>query len=95
MGRRKPGRMAKLGDQTFKKTNQEFADEEAELLLRTSIDWEALRPKVTDSALYDQLIAIVNEATQKNESIAQLKNRLSQLGKEGFNLVKKVVKFIS
>ena len=95
MARRKPGRMAILGDQVFKETDKELTDEEAELLLRTSIDWDALRPKVTDSAVYDQLIAVVNEATQRNESIAQLNDRLKQLGKEGVGLAKKVIGLLS
>jgi hypothetical protein len=88
---RKPGRMAGLGDEAFKQTDNELAENEANLLLQTSVDWEALRPQVNDPEIYDQLIAAVNEATQRNESVAQLNTRLQQLGKEGFNLAQKVV----
>jgi hypothetical protein len=95
MAIRRRGRMSKLGEQAYKKTEQELADEEVELLLETSIDWEALRPKVTNAALYDQLISVVNEATQQNENIAQLRDRLKQLGKEGLALAKKVVKMLA
>jgi len=95
MARRKPGRMSNLGEKAFKKTEQELADEEVKLLLETSIDWESLRPKVTNAADYDQLINIVNESTQRNESIAQLSNRLKQLGEESLVLAKKVVKLLA
>ena len=87
--------MAKLGEQAYKETEQELADEEVELLLVTSIEWETLRPQVTNDAIYDQLIAAVNEATQRNESIAQLSKRLQQLGEEGQALAKKVIRLLT
>ncbi len=95
MVRRKPGRMSRLGDQVFDETDRELADEEVGILLRTSIDWEGLRPQVTNAAVYDQLIAVVQESTRKNESIAQLRGRLQQLGQEGLKLVKKVIGLIT
>lgn len=91
MTRRKSGRMAKLGKKTINQTNQELKDEELEMLLRTAIDWEALRPQVTNPALYEQLIVVVNEATQNNEGVAQLKSRLQQLGEEGLALATEVI----
>jgi N-acetylglucosamine kinase-like BadF-type ATPase len=95
MTKKGPGRMAKLGEQAYKETEQELANEEVELLLVTSIEWEALRPQVTNDAIYDQLIAVVNEATQRNESIAQLSKRLQQLGEEGQALAKKVIRLLT
>jgi N-acetylglucosamine kinase-like BadF-type ATPase len=95
MTQKRPGRMAKLGEQAYKETEQELADEEVELLLVTSIEWETLRPQVTNDAIYDQLIAAVNEATQRNESIAQLSKRLQQLGEEGQALAKKVIRLLT
>ena len=94
MVRRKPGRMRKLGDEVVEETNRELADEEVEILLRTSIDWEGLRPQVTNAEVYDQLIAAVQESTRKNESIAQLRGRLQKLGQEGLKLVKRVIGLI-
>ena len=91
---RKPGRMANLGNQTFERTNVELSDDEAHLLLTTNIDWEKLRPEVADQEVYDKLIAVVEESTQKNESIALLKIRLKAIGKEGFSLAKKVADLI-
>ena len=95
MTKKRPGRMAKLGEQVYKETDQELADEEVELLLVTSIDWETLRPQVTNDAVYNQLISEVNEATQRNESIAQLSKRLQQLGEEGQALAKKVIRLLT
>ncbi len=88
---RRPGRMAEKGGNSFRKTDRELVDEELKLLLRTTIDWEILRPKVLDYAVYDQLIAEVNEATKRNESIGQLRSRLQRLGIDGLGLAKKVV----
>jgi len=91
---RKPGRMANLGNKTFDRTDDELSDDEALLLLNTNINWEELRPEVTDHEVYDKLINIVQEATQKNENLAQLKDRLKTLGKEGFAVAKKIIKLI-
>lgn len=91
MAARKKGRMGSLGDKAFKKTDKEFAEREAELLLKTSIDWEQLRPKVGDPEHYDKLMAIVEEATENNEHISRLKERVESLGKEGITLARKVL----
>ena len=95
MTKKRPGRMAKLGKKAYEDTEQELANQEVELLLVTSIDWETLRPQVTNDAVYNQLISEVNEATQRNESIAQLSKRLQQLGQEGQALAKKVIKLLA
>lgn len=91
---RKPGRMANLGNKSVERTNVELSDEEANILLTTKIDWEELRPKVSNQEVYDKLIAAVEEATQKNENLAQLKTRFETLGKEGFAMVKTIVDLI-
>jgi hypothetical protein len=88
---RKPGRMKKLGDKTFQKTNQELADEELNVLMHTDIDWESLRPRITNQATYDKLIRAVEEATQQNRDLALLKTRLQALGKETWELARKVI----
>lgn len=92
---RKPGRMAGLGDEAFQQTNNELSKVEANLLLQTAVDWEALRPQVNDAELYEKLIAAVTEATQRNESVSQFNSRLQQLGTEGFSLAQKVVKLLA
>ena len=91
---RKPGRMAAKGKRTFDRTDAELADQELQLLMDTDIDWDSLRPEVSDQEAYDELIAAVKEATAQNENIAQLKERLTSLGEGGVALIKKVVRLI-
>lgn len=91
MAGRKKGRMGSLGDQAFRKTDKEFAEREAELLMKTSIDWEQLRPEVGDHEHYDDLMAIVQETTKNNENIGRLRERIESLGKEGITLARKVI----
>ena len=91
---RKPGRMASLGDKARDRTNLELSDTEANILLSTTIDWEALRPQVTDKQTYDRLIEQVQQATANNEDLAQLKNRIETLGKEGVQLAKTIIELI-
>ena len=57
-------------------------------------DLEALRPQVTDKETYDQLIAVVKEATQRNESIAQLESRIKNLGTAAVKTFKEVAALI-
>ena len=56
----------------------------------TRIDLDRLKPKVADSATYNQLLAVVEDSTRKNESLAQLKTRVETLGKEAVSIVKTV-----
>lgn len=92
---RKPGRMATKGNKTFDKTDIELADEEMEVLLNTAINWDDLRPKISDQELYDKLIEAVEHATANNKNLAQLKSRLQSLGKEGWSLAKKIIDLVS
>jgi hypothetical protein len=64
--------------------------DEVALLARTSVDLAALRPQVGDPASFDKLIAAVNESTRCNESIAQLKQRITDLGKGALAVAKEV-----
>lgn len=95
MTNRRKGRMGNLGDEAFRNTDRELADREAEILMVTTIDWEELRPRVGDSELYDQLIAAVDDATQKNIAVAKLKQRIDALGKEGIQLARKIIDLAS
>jgi len=82
--------MGNLGDQAATLTNKQLADEELKLLAETTVDLESLRPQVGDTEEYTKLIAVVNEATDNNESLAQLQTRLKTLGANGIALAKKV-----
>ena len=91
---RKPGRMTSLGNKTLDRTNLELSDDEARILLSTSIDWERLRPQVADQQTYDKLIEQVQQATANNEDLTQLKTCIESLGQEGWQLAKKIIALI-
>jgi hypothetical protein len=86
--------MAALGNKTVKRTNLELSDDEARVLLMTTIGWDALRPQVDDQQTYDRLIEQVSQATESNENLAQLKARVETLGQEGWKLAKKIIELI-
>jgi hypothetical protein len=65
-------------------------DDEVALLEKTSLDLAGLRPQVSDAASFDKLIAAVNESTRRNESIAQLKQRITDLGQGALAVAKEV-----
>lgn len=88
---RKPGRMGGMGEKTVARTNEELADSELTLLQNYNVDWDALRPEIHDKETYDKLIKVVQESTQNNENLAEFKNRMIALGKEGWNVAKKVI----
>jgi len=94
MAKKKRSSMGKLAHETAEEVDQILADEEADLLLRTSINWDELRPQVNDKESYEKLIAAVEEATRKNESIAQLKKRIFDLGEGVKKVAKEVVDMI-
>jgi len=60
----------------------------------TRSDLDRLRPRVSDTANYNQLIATVDEATRRNESLAQLRTRLEQLGTQALRIGKEAVNLL-
>lgn len=51
---------------------------------------EELKPKTADEEMYKKIIAIVQEATAKNYSIAKVKENLEKLGKGAVSLFKEM-----
>lgn len=51
--------------------------------------------KLNDEATYNKLIEIVNQATQKNEAIASVIERVKSLGEAGMGLLETVEKISS
>ena len=86
--------MRNRAKKTRKKIDRRLAEVEQQLLADTTLDWEEIRPHVSDQAEYDRLIEIVDAATERNESIGQLIDRLKALGVEGAKLLGKVKKFV-
>lgn len=53
-------------------------------------DIDKITPDNTDMEVYAQLIEVVKEASATNESQAQLKNQILELGKIGIEIAKKI-----
>ena len=90
-----PNLFDKIADEAADTVDKKLEQHELEVLTRTSIDWEALRPQVTDQDAFNRLMAAVNASTKNNESKAQLKNRLQALGTEGLAVAKRVASLVS
>ncbi len=69
-------------------------DELVALKNATGADLDSLKPKITDKVVYEKLISAVKESTDKNESLAQLQDRLKTLGKTAINVGKEAVKLL-
>ncbi len=87
--------MRRRASRTAAAVDARLAEIENNLLAETTFDWDSLRPQLSDQAEYDRLMAEVNEATQRNESIGQLVERVKALGAGGADLLAKVKKFVA
>lgn len=88
------GGMGGLSKKSRQAADAALKDRELELLLKTSIAIDALRPQVSDQAAFDQLIAAVNISRQRNENIGELRQRLSALGQGAIKVAREVLRFI-
>lgn len=71
-----------------------LAEELNSLRRMTRTDLETLRPKITDQKAYDELIAIVEEASSKNMDLALLQQRLEKLGSNVVQVGKEVLRLL-
>ena len=83
-----------LGMESMKRTDELLESELQALKMATRTDLERLRPKVTDEATYNHLISVVEESTRRNESLAQLKDRLEKLSSNVIRIGKEAVKLL-
>ena len=88
------GGMGRLGDKAAETTNAQLAEAEVQLLKETAANLEALRPKITDKAAFDALVKAVRESTARNENIAQLKQRLTELGQGAVAVAREAAKLM-
>jgi hypothetical protein len=79
---------------TAKKVDERLAEIESNLLANTTLNWEAIRPKLANQAEYDRLMTIVQECTSRNESVGELVARLKALGAGGEALLEKVKRLL-
>ncbi|MBI4848711.1 MAG: hypothetical protein HY808_09085 [Nitrospirae bacterium] len=87
----KKAELKKRSQESKQKTDALLSEEIQALQQAASSDLQRLRPKVSDSETYEKLIKAVNEASAKNEGIAELKNRIEKLGEVAVKVGKEVV----
>lgn len=80
--------------QAKERTDKKLAEREQELLAETDIDWEAIAPKLSDPKEQEMLKQAVQEATDNNESVGAVLERLKRLGSEGAALAERVRKLL-
>lgn len=90
----KKKKLRELGMESKKRTDELLESELQALKMATRTDLERLRPKVTDEATYNHLISVVEESTRRNESLAQLKDRLEKLSSNVIRIGKEAVKLL-
>jgi hypothetical protein len=87
--------LEKASQESIEETDALLLDEYNSLKRATKRDLDALRPKLSDPALFDKIIPIITEATQNNISLAECQQRLESLGKGAVKLGKEVVKLLT
>jgi len=70
-----------------------YAKEIDELLGLSRTEIDAIVPGTTDLEVYDQLMTVVKEASRRNLSQAELKNRIETLGDIAVTIAKKSATF--
>ena len=86
--------LEKQSKDAAKETNEMLREELDALKNATAADMESLKPRITDKETYDTLISAVQESTDKNESLAQLEERLKTLGTKAIQVGKEAVKLL-
>jgi hypothetical protein len=78
----------KKSRENARKVADEQTDKDLKVILENVDDLEGIFNglKLNDQAAYDQLIAVVEKATERNESIATVVDRLKALGEAGMKL---------
>lgn len=84
--------MKKKADAAMKKTNDALSEDLAKLDAKTSITLDKLLPIVADPELCERLIAEVETATQQNENIGALKERLTKIGLSAVQIASVIAK---
>jgi hypothetical protein len=83
-----------LSNEAAADADAQFSKEIAALKELGTAGIEKLKPQITDQATYDKLIKVVQEAAAKNESIAQIVDRVKGLGQGAVSLAKKIATLV-
>ena len=79
---------------TRQKAEKKLEEELKTLQEATHGDLENLRPKIKDEATYDSLIAAVEKSRKENESIAEFKERLKDVGSNAIKIGEEAAKIL-
>ena len=73
-------RMEEASRRAAEQADETLKEEFEALVAATELDLKALKPKITDQESYEILIREVRKSTADNESLAQFRQRLEDLG---------------
>ncbi|EPG0610302.1 hypothetical protein [Vibrio fluvialis] len=74
--------------------NSQLAERELQVLLDTRFELETLSPSIKGHSQYQALMAVIQEATSRNLSVAELENNIRQLGEETWLLAQDMIKAV-
>jgi len=86
--------LEKASQESIEETDALLLEEFNSLKCATRKDLDALRPKVSDPAIYDKIIPIIADATQNNLALAEFQQRLEKLGADAVKVGKEVIKLL-
>lgn len=84
------GKFSELFKEADKSFNQNYGEQLKQLRALTEEEKSKITPNTTDKEVYDNLIKIIDEATQKNLSQAEIISKIRDLGSIAINLAKKI-----
>lgn len=74
--------------------DQTLQEREMEIMKVTRLDVTQLSPKITGHERYEELITVIQKATARNVTAAELKANIQALGDEAWQLAKDILKAI-
>jgi hypothetical protein len=86
--------MDELGNQAAEQANLSLSQEEEALMVKTSVDLDALIPLVLGEEEQVALRHVIQESTARNENCAQLVERLQNTAQISQEVIGKVVNVI-
>ncbi len=90
----KTGGMGKLSQKVVIEVDAELSEREIAVIARAAGNLADLRPQIGDQASFDALVTAVEAANRRNESVAEIRNRIQALGEGVMTVAKKVATLV-
>lgn len=87
------GKFSELFKEADKSFNQDYDEQLKQLRVLTEEEKSKVTPGTTDKEIYESLIKIIDEATNKNVTQAEIISKIKGLGAIAINLAKKIPGF--